>query len=100
MKRPSKPKVGSWPNMRSYTAKAVAEELIRARQKHPTRGAHTVLCQNYLRELVKAIEDNHCGKQSASQIFACAMAVAAMAIRIAEEGTFGFKYADKFELEP
>lgn len=101
MKRRTRQNVGQWPNMRAFTHKAIVEELIRARKKHPHRGAHIQLLENYVAELRSAIEQNHLGRQSAAQIFACGIAVAAMAIRTLEEGTSGFKYAEQtqtFEL--
>lgn len=107
MKRRTKENVGQWPQMRAETLKQISGELVRARQKHPQRGAHLYLIDNYTRDLRDALETHARGKgRSTAQIFASAATVAAMAIRIMEEGTEGFPYADgqhpgsAFKLEP
>lgn len=105
MKRRTKDKVGAWPNMRDDTLRAVCDELIRARKKHPQPGAHLVYLSGYLCELQNTFDANDAGKASAVQIYALCATVAALAIRCLEEGTSGRRYvgnradAPKFELE-
>ena len=98
MKRRTKSNIGQWPNMRACTLKAIAEELVRARAKHPHRGAHIGLAHNYLAEIERAISEHRAGRQSAAQVFAAAATLAVMAVRIMEEGSIGFPYANHFSL--
>lgn len=105
MKRRTKDKVGDWPNMRDDTLRAVCDELIRARKKHPQQGAHLIYLSSYLAELQTTFDANDAGKASAVQIYALCAAIAALAIRVLEEGASGRRYAGnradapKFELE-
>lgn len=84
--------------MRADTLKQISGELCRARKKHPARGAHLALLKSYANELEDAVFDHHRGVQmqarsiSASQIYALAATVAALAVRIMEEGVWGFSY--------
>lgn len=92
--------------MRDDTLKAIADELARARKKYPTRGEHARYLQSYANEMVSAFTHHEIGRGSAAQVYACAVAVAAMAIRCIEEGDSQFRYsgnrqdAPKFELTP
>lgn len=98
MKRSTKRNVGNWPNMRDDTLRAIADELIRARKKHPSQGQHLTFLRSYAAELDLALKSNHHAKSanihgvSATQIYALAATVAAMAIRIMEEGSSGYAY--------
>jgi hypothetical protein len=98
MKRSTKRNVGSWPNMRDDTLRMIADELVRARKKHPSKGQHLTFLLSYAAELDLALKSNHHAKSadipgvSASQIYALAATVAAMAIRIMEEGSAGYVY--------
>ena len=106
MKRRTKQNVGAWPNMRDDTLKAIADELSRARKKHPHKGEHIELLINYAAEMFTAFDNHAAGKGMAAHVYACAAAVAAMAIRCMEEGDNRFPYsgnrqdAPKFELTP
>ncbi|MDE2020107.1 MAG: hypothetical protein KGJ13_07215 [Patescibacteria group bacterium] len=106
MKRRTKQNVGQWPNMRDDTLKAIADELARARKKHPQKGKHLDFVFSYAHELDTAFCQNDVGRMTAVQVYALCAAVAAMAIRCMEEGTLGMKYsgnradAPKFELTP
>lgn len=106
MKRRTKQNVGQWPNMRDDTLKAIADELARARKKHPQTGPHLTFLISYAAELKDAFNNHAHGKGSAAQVYACAATVAAMAIRCLEEGASAFPYsgnrqdAPKFELTP
>lgn len=91
MKRRTAQNVGHWPNMREYTLKQIADELVRARKKHPDPGRHFQLLESYTFELNMAARAFLLSRNgSAAQVFASACAVAAMAIRIAEEGSIPF----------
>jgi len=101
-------KLPQWPNMRADTLKAIAGELVRARKSHPARGKHLKLMLSYADELTRnMIDHNDPGGKlgSATQIYALAMTVAAMAIRVMEEGDVDYRYKGNvklpdFELEP
>jgi hypothetical protein len=104
MKRRTKDKIGSWPNMRDDTLRAISDELIRARKKYPRRGLHMKLLASYATELNNAIVQHHCERGAAVQVYACAVSVAAMAIRLLEEGDLNYRYtgntqAPEFKLE-
>ena len=105
MKRRTKSHVGAWPNMRDDTLKAIAEELVRARKKHPNNIRNLDLLIGTSRSLAEELNSNNLGRMTAVQVYARAAQVAAMAIRILEEGSAGFKYAGNsgppaFGLEP
>jgi len=93
MKRRTKSNIGAWPNMRDDTLKAIAEELIRARQKHPHRSDHVRLLKSYVEEMELAFASNDAERGTAMQIYADAVTIAAMAIRILEEGSSGHRYS-------
>lgn len=91
--------------MRDDTLKAIAGELIRARKKHPQNSQSLKMAENYLAELRETFTAYENGKSSATQIYAVAATVAAMAIRCMEEGSGGSKYrgntaAPELELTP
>ena len=82
--------------MRDDTLKAIAEELIRARKKNSQRGKHRALLLSHADALSQEMfaYNNPDGMHgSASQIYALAATVAAMAIRIMEEGSWDCRYA-------
>jgi hypothetical protein len=92
MKRRTKDKVGDWPNMRDDTLRAICDELIRARKLHPDRANNLRMLRISFEALDTELLGNNIGKMSAVQIYARAAQVAAMAIRILEEGSVGYKY--------
>lgn len=101
--------MGTWPQMRKATFDQISAELLRARAKHPRQGDFLKLIDSYLDELTNALADHHRPNtkvRSTAQIFASAATVAAMAIRIMEEGTEGYRYCEEqhpagnFRLEP
>lgn len=102
MKRRTKGNVGIWPNMRADTLKAVSEELIRARQKHQRHFANLDMLRIAESSLHSEMDLYDAGKMSAMQIYARAAQVAAMAIRVLEEGAGGHRYAGNthFTLSP
>lgn len=111
MKRRTKDKVGQWPNMRDDTLRAICDELIRARKKHPMKDAHLVYLFSYANELKNALNGNTEARVhnrpgiTAVQIYALAATVATMAIRIMEEGALPYAYEGNtappaFELTP
>lgn len=86
MKRRTAQNVGYWPNMREHTLKQIADELVRARKKYPQPGEHVQFLRSYTNELVATQSAHLGGRANMAQVFALACTVAAMAIRIAEEG--------------
>jgi hypothetical protein len=100
MKRRTKDKVGSWPNMRDDTLRAVCDELIRARKAHPSKLNNLHIFQKCAVSLHEELVFNQLGKISAVQIYARAAQVAAMAIRILEEGAENFAYAGNTAAPP
>jgi hypothetical protein len=105
MKRRSKSKVGQWPNMLDSTLKEISSELIRARKKHPHQGGNITMVQISARALVEELGWHRDKKMTASQVYARAAQLAAMAIRVLEEGSAGYPYtgttsAPAFKLEP
>lgn len=93
MKRRTKGNVGQWPNLRADTLKAISEELIRARKKHPHRAGNLAMLRTAESVLHSEMDLNDQNKISSSQIYARAAQVAAMAIRVLEEGTGEHRYA-------
>lgn len=93
MKRSTKQNVGIWPNMRDDTLKAISDELIRARKKHPDNAGNVAMLETCIQSLRMEMRMHHAGRMSAQQVFARAAQIAAMAIRVLEEGTYGFKYS-------
>lgn len=97
--------------MRDDTLRQIAGELMRARKKHPKIGSHLAFLKSYVDELELSLKSNHHATSAnirgvpACQIYALSATVAAMAIRIMEEGSAGFAYAGntsppKLELTP
>lgn len=99
MARRTKNKVGAWPNMRDDTMRAICDELIRAREKHPAKGNALRLLHSYSRELEQALDANTEAKRKgavgppATFIYALAATCAALVVRIMEEGSTGHAYA-------
>lgn len=93
MKRRTKQNVGAWPNMRDDTLKAIAGELARARKKHPAKRGNLFLLVTATASLEHELDENTAGKIAASQIYARAAQVAALAIRVLEEGAAEHRYA-------
>lgn len=85
--------------MRAETLRAISAELIRARKKYPNPTRLSTL-DHFVDVLQAALQDHKNGKGSAVQIFAASLTVAALSVRIAEEGAEGFPYAAEFELTP
>jgi NTP pyrophosphatase (non-canonical NTP hydrolase) len=74
------------------TIYCVESELNFARTKFPSNEHLLAALVEEVGELSQALIDQHRGKQKAEDVFAEAIQVAAMAIRIAEEGSKEFKY--------
>jgi hypothetical protein len=105
MKRRTRDKVGQWPNMRDDTLRVVCDELIRARKAHPKNDGNLPMLRVSVEALHNELVAYNVGKTSACQIYARAAQLAAMAVRVLEEGSLGFKYAGNtepppFELKP
>ena len=107
MKRRTLKNLGVWPNMRDDTIKQISGELIRARTKHKSRDGNLQMLLFAVSALQQEISgyDADVTKCSASQIWARGGMIAAMAIRIMEEGSYQSKYqgnnhAPDFELTP
>jgi hypothetical protein len=100
MKRRTRDKVGSWPNMRDDTLRAVCDELIRARKAHPSKDGNLPMLRVSVEALHNELTAYNVGKTSAVQIYARAAQLAAMAVRVLEEGSLGFKYAGNSEPPP
>jgi hypothetical protein len=100
MKRRTRDKVGNWPNMRDDTLRAVCDELIRARKTHPNKDGNLPLLRISVEALHNELVAYNVGKTSACQIYARAAQLAAMAVRVLEEGSLGFKYAGNTEAPP
>lgn len=94
-----------WPDMRADTIKAISQELIRAREKHPSRDGNLQMLSLANSSLIQEIAQYEIGQISAAQIYARSAMIAAMAIRVLEEGSYQSKYkgntqAPEFELKP
>lgn len=105
MKRRTKDKVGAWPNMRDDTLRAISDELIRARKKFPDRKKNLILIDHFAEQLSHAFTNHQLGIGQACTIYMTAVTLAAMAIRVLEEGADHFEYsgntaAPPFKLEP
>jgi hypothetical protein len=105
MKRRTREKVGSWPNMRDDTLRKICDELIRARKAHPSKDGNLPMLRLSVEALHNELVAFNVGKTSACQIYARAAQLAAMSVRVLEEGSLGFKYAGNveppaFKLEP
>lgn len=105
MKRRTKRYIGQWPNMRDDTLAKVAKALIRSRQYNHSKDANLRRLEIVAACLRSDLsEHNSTGRITAAQVYARAAEVAAMAIRVLEEGTAGFAYMGntaerpKFEL--
>lgn len=92
MKRRTRRDVGNWPNMRADTLKQISDELIRARKKHSKNSPSLKMAENYLEALRNDMIEFERGKSSTAAIYAGAATVAAMCIRVMEEGSGGSKY--------
>lgn len=92
MKRRSKINIGQWPNMRDDTLKAIAGELVRARKKHPAKDGNLRMLELGAASLRVELGQHTSRRMTASQVYARAAQVAAMAVRLLEEGTAGFSY--------
>jgi len=73
----------------------LGHELRGARAKFPGHKHKFAALVEEVGELAQALIDHDRGEQTASQVYAEAVQVAAMAIRVAEEGSaeFGYKYS-------
>lgn len=94
MKRRTRANIGNgqWPNMRADTLKQISDELTRARKKHPAPGKHVMLLNSCAADVITEFTEYANDRGSATRIYASSAAVAAMAIRIMEEGSSGSKY--------
>lgn len=82
--------IPAWPHSRAYTIATIEKEIVRAREKYPEAGDHIKLLESYTAELKTALYQRNLGKISVSHCFALACTCAALAIRIAEEGSEPF----------
>jgi len=74
------------------TSYVIGAELVFARQKFPGNKMMLAALVEEVGELAKALLDHSRGKATAAEIYAEAIQVATMAIRIAEEGSAEFPY--------
>lgn len=93
MKRRSRLNVGQWPNMRDDTLKVIADELMRARKKHPAKEGNVALLGICVNSLIEELTANDQGRIAATQVYARAAQVAALAVRVLEEGGGNYRYA-------
>jgi hypothetical protein len=100
IKRRTREKVGTWPNLRDDTLRAICDELIRARKAHPSKDGNLPMLRLSVEALHNELTAFNVGKTSACQIYARAAQLAAMAVRVLEEGSLGFKYAGNVEAPP
>ena len=70
----------------------ISKEINSARKQFPGNEDMMVALVEEVGELAQALIDHKRGKQSSSDVYAEAIQVAAMAIRIAQEGDSGFPY--------
>jgi len=70
----------------------ISAELSFARAKFPGSNLNFPALVEEVGELSKALLDHSCGKATADEVFAEAIQVATMAIRVAEEGSSEFPY--------
>jgi hypothetical protein len=83
--------------VKSETQIALNKELLFARRKFPSnKHLHCALIEE-VGELAQSLMDGDSGKSTPSEIFAEAIQVAAMAIRVAEEGSkeFAYQYSEQ-----
>jgi hypothetical protein len=70
------------------TLRALRSELIRARKQYPTNARNHLVLREFIFRLSKSLNNN----VAPVQVYAEAICVAVMAIRIAEEGDANSKY--------
>lgn len=84
------------PELKPGTLRALDRELERARRRYPSnRGLYDALTTFMLR-FDAALHDHTAGIQgaTASNVYECGIILAAMALRIVEEGDAAFRYAN------
>lgn len=81
-----------YPNRKETTYYCLDAEIDRARHKFPDTTFLLAALMEEVGELAQALIDHSKGKQPPENVYAEAIQVAAMAIRIAEEGDPSFTY--------
>lgn len=84
--------------MKSKTIKDIRAEIMRARKKFPENEHQLAALTEEVGELAQALIDNSMGTLTPNRVYWEAIQVAAMAIRVAEEGdrSFPYRYESKY----
>lgn len=75
------------------TLNSIKRELVRARRDYPSKDGNLRTLEHFVPQLHMALKAHDDGQMMAVHVYAIAITIAVMAIRVAEEGASNFKYA-------